>query len=970
MEIAERAYGLIDSKLKTDIDAGSVLCQRHRSRVQNMLISAIKHRDAICLLAGPETGASAVLQSLESEMPVHEIDTVYHSFGNETSKSAVSALNRIARRLCDTHSMGMQVLAIDMLPYIYPADAERFGKAVRLLRRHSVHVIAVLQAENLHIRDAFPEALILTGHDIRFDVQDRKYWEGRLPYEEALRLSGGLPRLMGCTSTFVPEADGLVGDEGAELLGTELDLAVMNILSSFDPGMAAAFSVALLLGHGTFEELREACRLELDCSFRDLALCVPLLETHAESFRCHPAEDLRVLTHMKRFLGSLVVVRQSVRDRVVQILEARGSYDRAALIARTARNERQAAIRVLRLAAEYLNAGAAEHVGWALSLAKDDGSPRLRQQMASCGYDLLCAPLGDALAAYQELARDTRKGAAAERRKLDSLVCLRLSFTSPDRGAKEAARIPAALAEAHCRAWCIFLAGEAVPRHLEGADGQKGLLSEAIAADSSFFQELQHGQRAIWPRVAPERRDVAAAWVRTLRSSAEVLAYGGKGDAELEQQAAFWNSRKDPLPRALVNLAVSIAAWRRQSYAHAHVAKRYAEGAVRELSPGFLGDVAAMMGALGPLREAGGTGCLADAVVTGCGRMLSEVLAGAAPGAAPVQAKRTLPEHLLWLVALLAEGGPTELEQALPGRWRADLEVWQEKDADDGGMDMEIGQGHVAAGARKAEPGHLEISLLGHFEVTVDGEPVLMNRWPRRSSKALLQMLAAKKGHTLRRADVLNSLWPGVNYVDGRPRIYSAVSTLRDVVRQKGTEARFIIGSDGMISLNPATVSCDIDIFEALVKEVLADGTPSRRILEAAGEICDLYQGEMVISALDSSGMMVVRAEELRHEYVDALSRAAQIALAEGSLSTAALFARNASRELPAREDAVIVLLEVYLRQGRSAEAWEAYREFSQHLLDAKGLYPSSRLRSVMDRVWEDTKGTGGPKDQQPPASA
>ena len=115
-------------------------------------------------------------------------------------------------------------------------------------------------------------------------------------------------------------------------------------------------------------------------------------------------------------------------------------------------------------------------------------------------------------------------------------------------------------------------------------------------------------------------------------------------------------------------------------------------------------------------------------------------------------------------------------------------------------------------------PGLLEISLLGRFEAKVDGEPILLNRWPRRSSKALLQMLAAKRGHTMRRADVLAALWPESNYVEGRPKIYSAVSTLREVVHQKGTGARFIVGGDGLISLNPASVICDVDAFEALVK--------------------------------------------------------------------------------------------------------------------------------------------------------
>ena len=53
----------------------------------------------------------------------------------------------------------------------------------------------------------------------------------------------------------------------------------------------------------------------------------------------------------------------------------------------------------------------------------------------------------------------------------------------------------------------------------------------------------------------------------------------------------------------------------------------------------------------------------------------------------------------------------------------------------------------------------IQISLLGGFSVTIDGEPV-PDRWRLRKAKTLVKLLALAPGHRLHRDLVVDRLWP------------------------------------------------------------------------------------------------------------------------------------------------------------------------------------------------------------------
>lgn len=940
------------------------VCRKHRERIQNMLISTTRHSNAVCIAANPEVGMSSILRELPATASEYEIDASYRSLENETSRSVMAAINRMARSICDKHASGLRVLVLDGLPSLYQSDLERFAKTMRLLFRHSVRVICALQANNLQVQELLPGCAAMDARDICFDKRDKKFWDGQMPYKRALELSHGLPRLVHRLSECSIDADGMLCDSDAKAYAADLDETAMHILSSLDTRKAQLLTTMLLMGEGSNEEVQDICGLDARQDLQQLAMCVPLVDIGEDDFSCGCVADLRMLYGMERFADSLTVAKQTVKGRVMEALEARGDYGRAAFVWEHMKKTKSVARGIICNATGYLEAGQTDPVAWALSEIGQSRGLRVQKDIARCGHLLATAARPEASKICQQLPES--RDAAEKERALSALLCFRMSLGSDDCAAAEAASfLPGSSILMHCRCWNAALAGDresmdALMKSLKRSPSDS-VLPEVLAADCAFFSEFLVNKGAVWPRVSHERHDVLALWIRTLQTAAQAILHREQKSDEIAFLTDFWNDREDPLPRLIVNLCACVAALRESSAAHVHVALKYAGSAAAELPPSTLSDAALMLRCLVlPDEETANQGCLSKKMGTEGGFALASFIDSVLTGERSETLPRMLPPQMRWLLAVLLEqpGDLSEkLDAAMPQSWRADMEEWRR----DFSGDMENRSEQGVEGDRPASPKNpqlLEISLLGHFEVKVDGEPILINRWPRHSSKALLQMLAAKKGHTLRRVDILSAIWPEVDYVAGRPRIYSALSTLRSVVRQKGTKARFVLGGDGMVSLNPSSVVCDVDRFEALAKMIMQEGVDSQSALDAASEICDIYQGEMIVSPLDSSGMMARRAEELRHEYVDAMTSAAQLALEVGSLSAAALYARNANRELPTREDAVIVLLRVYLRQGRTSEAWRTYRDYSQHLLDAQGLHPSSRLRAVMGQVWDDTKGT------------
>jgi DNA-binding SARP family transcriptional activator/tetratricopeptide (TPR) repeat protein len=106
---------------------------------------------------------------------------------------------------------------------------------------------------------------------------------------------------------------------------------------------------------------------------------------------------------------------------------------------------------------------------------------------------------------------------------------------------------------------------------------------------------------------------------------------------------------------------------------------------------------------------------------------------------------------------------------------------------------------------------HLEVRMLGGFEVFVDSRPVPVEAWVQRRATDLVKVLALASGHRLTRDDVLETLWPKLSTDAAASNLHKAASYTRRALGDRGA----IVIRSGVVELAPAAeVTTDVERFE------------------------------------------------------------------------------------------------------------------------------------------------------------
>lgn len=144
----------------------------------------------------------------------------------------------------------------------------------------------------------------------------------------------------------------------------------------------------------------------------------------------------------------------------------------------------------------------------------------------------------------------------------------------------------------------------------------------------------------------------------------------------------------------------------------------------------------------------------------------------------------------------------------------------------------------------------VELSLLGGFEVSVEGAPVPTVAWTGRA-RDLVKLLALTPGHRLPRERVVEALWPRLDAVAGLSNLHKAAHHAR---RALG-DAEAVVLRKGQVMLAPqARIETDVERFEA-------SGDP------------ELYRGELLPEDRYAEWTEERRAE-LRTLYLEGLRAA------------------------------------------------------------------------------------------------
>ncbi len=179
------------------------------------------------------------------------------------------------------------------------------------------------------------------------------------------------------------------------------------------------------------------------------------------------------------------------------------------------------------------------------------------------------------------------------------------------------------------------------------------------------------------------------------------------------------------------------------------------------------------------------------------------------------------PREVHWVLNVLTNdiaGVSNRLRRIIPTSWEDSLrkasgdvdelfmKVYPTEEAKRPKMDARVAGGNSEAEGDAERC--IEVSMLGGFDVYVNGTLIPSNRLERRRAKALLALLVAVPGHMAKRFVIMESIWPTYDYQSANKCVYSATSVLR-------SEIKSLLAESGDISLvysskAEATVSLNI----------------------------------------------------------------------------------------------------------------------------------------------------------------
>ena len=241
----------------------------------------------------------------------------------------------------------------------------------------------------------------------------------------------------------------------------------------------------------------------------------------------------------------------------------------------------------------------------------------------------------------------------------------------------------------------------------------------------------------------------------------------------------------------------------------------------------------------------------------------------------------------------------------------------------------------------------MEFCLLGPLVVRRDGAVVPVTA---RRQRAVLAALLLDAGRVVGPDELAEVLWGSEPPRLARVTVQNYVMRLRNALGEAGrTRIRTVAGGYA-ITATPSEL--DVCRFEALLEDAAA---AARRqswdvAVDRADQALSLWRGEPLADA-GSEVLALRRAPQLTELHVTALETRLEARLHLGRAAGVVGELRRLAAEHPMRERAHGLLMMALCREGRQAEALEAYQQARRLLVDELGTEPGAALRELHHRI-------------------
>jgi DNA-binding SARP family transcriptional activator len=260
-------------------------------------------------------------------------------------------------------------------------------------------------------------------------------------------------------------------------------------------------------------------------------------------------------------------------------------------------------------------------------------------------------------------------------------------------------------------------------------------------------------------------------------------------------------------------------------------------------------------------------------------------------------------------------------------------------------------------------PAICRVRLFGGLRVEIDGRPLEDKSWRKRKARLLFAMMTSRCGKDIPRDQLITYLWPEMDEQQALNNFYVAWSCMKHALvpgTKRGDTCAFVEHRGGVCRTVVGRVITDLDEFDALLSVAGKARSAGDEVAELAAlqSAAESYAGEVLPGEAYDDWFSALR-ERCRHDFEDAMLRAANLLEARGDLGGGLSLLRRALQHDPWREDLYQAALRLQMAAGQRSAAIETYLACRTRLVEDLGIDPSGETMRLYEQVLGMEERTG-----------